>query len=108
MKDNFCPDIIKVTQKVYNWNIVDVAHAETTNMQNTNTQNISYQTITPFTAPFYFLIMMFFLFAVIMSMVYIYHWIHFSFGDMFIRNFMYVFLFGLFILAIPLLYLVLK
>ena len=108
MTTPICPLLTKLPEKVYTWNmsLVETAHAQNNISQSIN--NFSYQTGAILTLPFYFLIMMFFLFVVVMSVVYVYHWENFNLGDSFIKNYMYVYFIGLVVLCVPLLYLLLS
>jgi hypothetical protein len=54
--------------------------------------------------PFYLFLASCLLFVILMSVVYIYHWLRFSLNDPFIRNFAPIYFFGLIILTIPLVF----
>lgn len=69
-----------------------------------NMQTISSQLSSQLSLPFYLVVLSFFVFAVLMSGVYIYHWTKFNLNDPFIRNYAVVFLCGLFILTMPLIF----
>lgn len=56
------------------------------------------------TAPFLFLVASFFLFIILMSVVYLYHWRRFSMNDPFIMNFAPIYFAGLVILCAPLIF----
>ncbi len=110
MNEPICPLLTKLPEKEYTWQVdqnpffVTVVNAQNQN----NMQNTVFQTSQILTIPFYFLIMMFFLFVIVMSVVYVYHWVNFNLGDIYIKNYMYVYFSGLLLLSTPLLYLILK
>jgi hypothetical protein len=54
--------------------------------------------------PFYLLLFSFFAFVVLMSIVYVYHLSRFNLGDRFVKNYIPIYLFGLIILTVPLLF----
>jgi hypothetical protein len=56
------------------------------------------------TLPFYLILGSFFLFIVLMSVVYIYHWMKFNLNDPFIKGFIPIYFIGLLLLMIPLIY----
>lgn len=56
------------------------------------------------TLPFYLLLISFFVFIFIMSVIYIYHWTQFNLNDKFIRNFVPIYLIGILILSAPLIF----
>lgn len=56
------------------------------------------------TFPFYILFGSFFLFIILMSFVYFYHWKKFTMNDPFINSFIPVYFFGLVVLILPILY----
>ncbi len=99
MNTPICPLLTILPPKVYNWTVEPSTYFVSTS--NTQPHNM-------LTVPFYFLIMMFFLFVIVMSVVYVYHWTNFNLGDSFIKNYRYVYFAGLLLLCIPILYLVLK
>lgn len=56
------------------------------------------------TIPFFLIIGSFFLFVILMSAVYIYHWMKFNLEDPFIKSFVPIFFAGLVFLTIPLIF----
>lgn len=89
-----------VTPEKINFSLIATAHAQGNSPQGTNnfSQNLSDQ----LTVPFLFFVFSFFLFIILMSVVYIYHWEKFSMNDPFIKNFSPVFFVGLVVLLLPL------
>ncbi len=54
--------------------------------------------------PFFLLMFSFLAFVILMSVVYVYHFSRFNLGDRYIKNFIPIYLFGLIILTVPLLF----
>lgn len=72
--------------------------------ETTQPQSVGQSLNSQLTLPFLLLIGAFLLFVILMSVVYVYHWLKFSLNDPFIKNFFPVFFFGLIMLTIPLIF----
>lgn len=108
MKQVTCP-YTKISEtdamkNLANFSFVTKAEATPADLSNislsTNQNTLSSQ----LSIPFYLLIFSFFLFVLLMTGVYIYHWVKFSLNDPFIKNFIPIFFFGLVLLTIPLVF----
>jgi hypothetical protein len=105
----------KVAQNAYNWsdyNPLSVSRASAQQSDYTsNTVNVydsskdiaikSSQAILPM--PILFLIFIFTLFIIVISIVYTYHWTQFNLGDSFIKRATFIYFMGLVLLTLPLL-----
>ncbi len=73
-------------------------------INSTGMQDAAAQINSQLTMPFYLVILAFFAFVILMSFVYIYHWTKFNMQDSFVKSFITIYLVGLFILSIPLIF----
>ena len=81
-----------------NFSLVSTANAQG------SAQDIGTQLTSQLSVPFYLIIISFFAFVILISVVYVYHWYKFNLGDSFIQNFVPIFFVGLLVLTIPLLF----
>lgn len=89
------------TQNISAFSLVPTANAQAATVQTTDlATNLSQQ----LSVPFYFIVASFFLFVILMSAVYMYHWMKFNLNDPFIKNFTPIYFVGLVVLTIPLLF----
>jgi hypothetical protein len=109
MKQSTCP-YIKISQKeamknLANFSFVAKAEAQTNSPSiNSAIVDTTSSLNTQLTLPFYFLIISFFLFVILMSGVYMYHWVKFNLNDPFIKSFLPIFFFGIILLSTPLIF----
>lgn len=110
MKDLNCP-YIKISEKearefeIYS-NLKDfslVAKAEAQGIQESPLVFVD-NVLDQLSFPFYILFASFFIFILLMSFVYYYHWKKFTMNDPFINSFIPIYFFGLFVLILPILY----
>lgn len=88
-----------------NFSLVATANAQQS--QQSTQQNIVVETnslLDQLSIPFYLFLASCLLFVILMSVVYIYHWLRFSLNDPFVRNFAPIYFFGLILLFIPLIF----
>ena len=107
MQTTNCP-YIKIPSKTLATNYTSNSFSliPTANAQSATTQapDIATSLSNQLTIPFFLIIFSFFIFVILMSSVYIYHWHKFSLDDPFIKNFTPVYFFGLVLLSIPLIF----
>lgn len=80
------------------FSFVSVAHAQSNS--SLNVSDLAEQ----LTFPFYLTFFSFLFFVIVMTIVYYYHLTKFSLGDPFMKNFVPIFIGGLMVLALPLLF----
>jgi CDP-diglyceride synthetase len=80
---NICPYLTYTEEPKYTWEVKDNIFTSTVYAQTENQSSSSVD----FSFPFYFTILAFLLFTLIMSGIYMYHWINYTFKDPFVRNF---------------------
>ncbi len=82
------------------FSLVPKAEAQATQ----NTTQVANSMSEQLSVPFYLIIGSFFIFVLLMSVIYMYHWQKFSLGDHFIKNFSPLYFVGLVLLSIPLIF----
>lgn len=105
---NTCPYAKPKIQSNYSWSdsnlLVSRASAQAATQYVDHTTNVYNPTLDTATVPvpLLFVLLMFCIFVIVMSLVYIYHWTKFSLGDRFVERGVYLYLAGLLVLSIPL------
>jgi hypothetical protein len=83
-----------------NFTLVSTAHAQTADDFSNQISSMT----DSLTVPFYLLLGSFFLFVVLMSVVFMYHWTKFSIEDPMIKSFIPIYFIGLIVLTVPIVF----